>query len=225
MAERIVLTTVDDVKIIGDWTAAPTTVGAVLLLHMMPDTRGSWSDFARALVKRGIASLAIDLRGHGESTATTDGDTIDFREFTDEDHQISMFDVREALSWLRTRGLERERIAVGGASFGANLALRLLTEEPRLPGAMLLSPGADYHGVKALEDAQNLGPYQALFIGASEDDSESFTCGSTLYADAPVENKTFVPYKTGGHGMRLFTSDPALIDKAADWFEKIIKGG
>lgn len=224
MPERITFTTDDGVTIVGDWSPAPTILGAVLLLHMMPETRSSWAPFQRALAKRGLGSLAIDMRGHGESTATEDGDVVDYREFEDSDHQSSSLDAAAAIDWIRKRGVDLDRIAVGGASFGANLAIQVLTDYPRLPGALLLSPGENYHGLSAFEDMENLHPEQALFIAAAEDDQKSFADSKKLYADAPTERKQFVPYKNAGHGTNMFKIDPQLMEKAADWFAEIIKG-
>ncbi len=224
MTDTITIPTVDGILIVGSWSPAPTMLGAVLLLHMMPETRGSWSAFQRALVKRGIGSLAIDLRGHGDSANTEDGDTVDYQEFENADHQSSAIDVVAALDWIRSRGIELNRIAVAGASIGANLGIQLLAEYPRLAGAVALSPGADYHGIHALEDAQNLHPEQALFIAASENDPQSFADSKALYEVSPTERKMFVPSPTAGHGTNQFKMNPQLMEKAADWIAEVLKG-
>lgn len=224
MPERITLTTADDVVIVGDWVPATRVIGAAVLLHMMSETRGSWAPVQEALAKRNIASLAIDLRGHGESMQTIDGETVDYQKFSDDDHQTSILDAAAAVAWVRTRGVDLNRIALAGASIGANLALLELTEEPHLTGAVLLSPGSDYRGFRALEDAQNMIPEQRLVIVSSEDDAESFGSSKTLYDQAPVEIKTFVPYKNAGHGTAMFKADPALPEKIAEWIAEMIHG-
>lgn len=222
MPERITINTIDDVLIVGDWMPAPRVIGAVILLHMMPETRSSWATVQVALAKKGLASLAIDLRGHGESVNTSDGDVMDYRAFEDVDHQTSMLDVSAAVDWVRKRGIEMSRIALGGASIGANLAISELTEEPLMAGAVVLSPGSNYHGTNALEDVPLLLPDQTLIIVASEDDVDSFADCKKIYAEAPVDSKTFVPYKTAGHGTNMLKSDPALADKMAEWFVEMI---
>jgi len=223
MAERITFVTPDDVTIVGDWSPAPTLVGAVILLHMMPLTRASWAVFIRAVNKRGLAGLAIDLRGHGESIVGPGGTALDYRDFTDEDHQSAVWDVTGAVDWIRSRGIELDRISLAGASIGTNLCIRQLAEEPTMPGAVLLSPG-NYRGMQLLEDSQKLSADQALFITSSEEDVDSFSESRKLYDQAPVRNKTFLPYKGGGHGTALFTSDLKLMDKTADWLLAITTG-
>lgn len=42
-------------------------------------------------------------------------------------------------------------MALVGASIGANYALRALAADEKLRGAVLLSPGLDYHGVTAAD--------------------------------------------------------------------------
>ena len=224
MAERITFTTDDGVIIVGDWFPAPTVLGAVVLFHMMPETRTSWGLLQRELAKRSIASLAIDLRGHGESVDTTEGAKLDYKEFTDEDHQASMFEAVGAVRWVAGRGQDLERIAVGGASIGANLALDMLGEEPKLCGAALFSPGNDYHGLNALQSVQNILPHQALFIVSSEDDNQSFADSKKLFDGAPTANKIFLPYKNAGHGTKIFDSERGLVAKTADWFADTIRG-
>ena len=68
-ARAIRLTTADGIGIIGTYYPAQTDIApAVLLLHGLGQTRTDWTAFARLLQQNGIAALAIDLRGHGEST-------------------------------------------------------------------------------------------------------------------------------------------------------------
>jgi pimeloyl-ACP methyl ester carboxylesterase len=55
---------------IGGFPSAP----AVIFLHGGGQTRHSWGNAARSLVKQGYYCLALDLRGHGDSSWPVDGD-------------------------------------------------------------------------------------------------------------------------------------------------------
>jgi pimeloyl-ACP methyl ester carboxylesterase len=55
---------------IGGSPSAP----AVIFLHGGGQTRHSWGNAARKLVRQGYYCLALDLRGHGDSSWPTDGD-------------------------------------------------------------------------------------------------------------------------------------------------------
>ncbi|MCI0479374.1 alpha/beta hydrolase [Candidatus Uhrbacteria bacterium] len=224
MAERITLKTVDGVTIVADWVAAPTTIGASILLHMMPANRKSWVGLQAALMSRGVASLAIDLRGHGESVEGPDGSRIDFKGFTDDEHQSSLYDVIAAFDWLRRRGFEPSHIVVCGASIGANIALQMLLEEPALAGAALLSPGSSYHGTDATFDAPSVLPPQSLWVAASEgDDQKSFEDGKAVVEKAPSDRKEFVGLKNAGHGTNMFSADPKLTERLADWIRDLVR--
>lgn len=224
MPERITFKTADEVTIVGDWYTTPTMIGAIVLFHMMRETKTSWAPLQSACAKRGIASLAIDLRGHGESTKGYEGAVLDHREFTDAEHRLSLNDAYTAVDWVANRGLDISRIALGGASFGANLAIATMVSRPSTPCGILLSPGADFRGIRALEESQNLPEYQALYIAAAEQDEQSFKDCQKLFEIAPVEKKIFLPYKGPAHGTDLFKTDSKLPDKIADWLLDIMRG-
>jgi alpha-beta hydrolase superfamily lysophospholipase len=215
MPER--LTTFDHVTLVADWIPAPTTLGAVILLHMMPATRQSWAPFQRVLAERGLASLAIDLRGHGESTQA-DGGTLAYQKFTDAQHARSINDVRAAYEWIRAKGIEATRIGLAGASIGANLALQFLAEEPQIVGAILLSPGLQYHGVSTPDAAEKILPHQGVWMAASRgDDDESVNAIQQLAPLLAVEDHVTKIVDNHGHGTKMFEADPALMAEAADW--------
>lgn len=217
MADRITLSTIDDVIVVGDWVPSPRLIGVVILLHTLQDTRSSWMPVQMALSRKGFASLAIDLRGHGESTTTLDGLSLDYREFSDEQHQASIDDVRAAIDWVRKRGIDMKRIVLCGASIGANLAINELTDEPHLAGAILLSPGENYHGVEGLSEIKFVMPDHQVVIVSSDDDTESFSVSKKMYAELSSEKKTFVPLSQAGHGTNMLKADPTLAEKIADW--------
>lgn len=218
MSQHIEFTTDDGMKIVGSWVTSPTTVGAAILVHSFPTTKESWGAFQLVLAKRGIASLAIDLRGHGESIRTEDGKGLDYRAFTDEETLSSMNDLRGAYSWIRTRGIDREAIAFIGASIGANLCLRLLAELPTAPVAVLLSPGLDYHGVTVEDVVENICTQQSVWMAASEeDDHESYEAAAVIQENLEIPKKVFKKLRHAGHGTMMIEGDAVLSGEIADW--------
>jgi alpha-beta hydrolase superfamily lysophospholipase len=225
MPERITFKTTDDVEIVGDWVTAPTTIGAVILLHSYSTARQSWAAFQRTLAQRGLASLAIDLRGHGESLRGEQGVALDYKKFAEEDHLASMEDVRGAYEWIRKRGIERARIAVVGASIGANMALRFLSEEPQVAAAGLLSPGVNFHGVETPDAAEHVIPEQGVWMAASAgDDQESYNSVLALDPLLEIQHKTIERLQGAGHGLKMFDADAALMGKLADWLRDRVLG-
>lgn len=224
MSQHIEYVTDDGVKIVGSWATSPTTVGAVVLVPAYSGTKESWGAFQTILSKRGIASLAIDLRGHGESLHTSDNKTLDYRSFTDEDTLASMYDLRGAYDWIRTRGIDREAIMFVGASIGANLCLRMITELPTSPGAVLLSPGLNYHGITIEDAIENVCTQHAVWIAASaEDDDESVEASVLLNERLVVDHKHFKKLRRAGHGTMMIEGDAVLSGEIADWIRDRIQ--
>ncbi|MFA6447435.1 MAG: alpha/beta hydrolase [Patescibacteria group bacterium] len=224
MPEAISFKTFDGVKIVGDWYPSATTIGVAILLHMMPLDRKSWAPFQQVLAKYSIASLAIDLRGHGESVVMDGTDTkLDYKKFTDDQHVQYINDVSAALDWLVNKSYAKDRIMLVGASIGANIAMAMLEDEPALAGAVLLSPG-NYRGIDAVELAQYVKTRQAIWTaGSDSDDTEAYEAAKAIVDTCAASRKQFVAYKNAGHGIHLFKSDPKLMDNLAAWMKESLQ--
>ena len=219
--EKIQLTTQDDITIVGDfYPSGDETSPAVILLHMMPATRDSWRDFAPLLVEKGFQVLAIDERGHGESTNNGE---LNYEEFSSEEQQEKMMDILAAREYFLDRGVEFSDIYVGGASIGANLAIEYLAENHEAKAAFALSPGYNYHGIETLPLMEEVHSEQALFLAATQDDpnvpdSAQATEDIAEADNAGIELKI---YDTGGHGTDMFEKHPELMGELADWLTKL----
>nr|WP_281721297.1 alpha/beta hydrolase [Nitrosomonas nitrosa] len=72
-SENVCFSGADAVELHGEaWGSADK--GAVLLAHGAGQTRHAWAGAARRLAGAGWRSIAIDLRGHGESAWSSSGD-------------------------------------------------------------------------------------------------------------------------------------------------------
>src|SRR5690349_18094568 len=60
-------------RLVGDAHGQPGNP-AVVLLHGGGQTRHAWGDTARLLGAAGFYAIALDLRGHGDSEWSSDGD-------------------------------------------------------------------------------------------------------------------------------------------------------
>jgi len=209
------LKTTDGVDIAYDLYEVLNANKWFVLVHMMPATKESWSDFAKQAQQAGVASIAIDLRGHGQSAGGPD----DYKNFTDTDHQKSILDVKAAADYLIKKGVKPEAITFIGASIGANLVLQFIVENPQFKRAALLSPGLNYKGIETLPLVQKLSPGQGVWFIAAEDDERSGgnagAMAKQLYEAAPgetVERRGTV-FKQGGHGTEILTAVPQLAEK------------
>lgn len=203
----------DGTKIAGVFYSPAGVRPAVLLLHMLDRSKEDWDDFATALVERGFAALAIDLRGHGQSEGN-------WRDFGEADFRAMELDTKAAVAWLREqRSVDRERIAIVGASIGANTALNYASRDSAIKAVALLSPGLSYRGVST--ESTILSYDRPLLIVASKGDDYSASSSRELYARSPLapEQKMLVIYSGTAHGTKMFIAEPALEGLLLDWLE------
>lgn len=194
------LKTTDNVQIAYSLYPVEGPRGWLILAHMMPATKESWRDFANELQKHGYESLAIDLRGHGES----DGGSSGYQKFSDAEHQASIRDLEAAWEFLKSRGATPDKTSLIGASIGANLSLQFLTENPEFKKAVLLSPGLNYRGLKTEQLVKKLSQNQSVVFATSQDDGNNAEENQQLYQVAASKNKHLIVFEAGGHGTNMF---------------------
>lgn len=214
--EKVTFSTQDGVKIVGNYFSPPSSSSSgVLCLHMMPETKESWTELAQLLSAQGMHVLAIDERGHGESV-WRGNDQLDHKQFSDTEQQAKRFDVDAALNWMQTRGVELSQVTMLGASIGANLSLDTLVRFPQIPSAVLLSPGQDYRGVQTDAAITKLKPHQRVLLVASSDDQYSFETITRLDQLAQIPHETW-RLDNAGHGTHMFTAETSLLQKISQW--------
>jgi len=216
--ETVNFTTEDGVTIVADWyQPAQEPRAAVLLLHMMPATRKSWEGLIKELIAVDFAVLAIDLRGHGESIKS-DWGSLDYTKFTDSEHQASRLDIIGAINFLKEQGFSKERIAIGGASIGANLALDYASRNKEIKIVVLLSPGLDYRGIETQPLIEKLSQNQSVFIAVSKEDSYAFNSSKILAQGLKIKKELKI-LEGAGHGTAMFEKEPKLKEDIVTWLK------
>lgn len=223
--ETVKFQTTDGVIIVGDFVQPNGAKKTVLLLHMMPEVRDSWQALSAELNKAGFATLAIDLRGHGESSQQSAvGDQqsaiknkLDYKKFSDAEHQASRLDVDAAMNFLKSKGFSEENIMLAGASIGANLALDAMYRYSKISRGVLLSPGLDYRGVLTEPAIKQLAGNQKLWIIAAAGDEYSADSTKTLASLRPDISKSTI-FTGVDHGTNLFNSQKTLIQEIVKFF-------
>lgn len=119
---RVTIQTSDGISLAGTWRPIPGApkAPAVLLIHDFSRERREWDVLAHDFLVHGLATLAIDLRGHGDSTRKEGGETIHPSPRFLRDPRGFPRDVKAALDWLRERS---PAVGAIGLSTGANLAV------------------------------------------------------------------------------------------------------
>ena len=194
------LTLVGTFQSTGDTSPHPT----VLLLHMLGSNREVWVEFAATLNENGYNTLAVDMRGHGE----TGGD----REWS-----LAADDLILVWQYLAERpDVDETRIAIIGGSIGANMALLTGANLPQINTVALLSPGLDYRGVETAPAMAAYGDRPVLII-ASTEDTYSANSSRDLATQALNENSFLHLYSGAGHGTNMFGRAEDLTQRLLDW--------
>jgi dienelactone hydrolase len=214
--ERVTFKTQDNVTIVGDWYQSNKNDYAALLLHMMPAKRDSWRDFAFKLQEAQYATLAIDLRGHGEST-NKNGIELNYKNFSDAEHQQTRLDVEASLKFLENKGFALEKIIVGGASIGANLTIEALAAHPQIKRGIALSPGLDYRGITTEDKVKKLNNTQKIFLAAGAEDEYSTQSVNALQKLTQNNSTLHLYTDNAGHGTTMFEKHPELMNELIEW--------
>ncbi len=207
-------------KTADGWTIAalyrpPRQGGAVLILaHGVGSSKWEWAGFASRLAAKGVGTLALDLRGHADSKKGPKGERS-YQDFdADGEWPRAVADLEAGAAWLKARGVADGRIALGGASIGANLASRAAAARPKTPFLLLLSAGPDYRGVKLLRPGT-----KTLAVASPPDQGADLTLRPL--AAVPGVEAFEAP---SGHGVQMF-ADPATLDKVVAWVVAASKAG
>lgn len=139
----------------------------VILLHDLGSKKEEYPSFSRALDKAGFGYLALDLRGHGQSTNINTYDKFEKTGVNNEFNKMTR-DVDAAIDYLRGKGASEGDIFILGAGLGANVAAKSLPFHPKIGGVVLLTPSLKNRDVLTMVGIKNFkGP---VFIGVSSID-------------------------------------------------------
>ena len=204
-AKDVSLETSDGVKIAATWYPGDRGKPGLVLIHQLGHNRSDWRSFAFDCQEKGYYVLAIDLRGHGQSTEGKNGRKLDFQKFTETDYGDMKFDVAAGVQWLLKEGsADPKKIGIVGASIGANHALLFAaTGKTPIKTVVLLSPGIEYRGVNVTSAAQRYAG-TALFVAMTGD--EYSVRSSKELAQSAGSNAAVKIFSGKDHGTNMFGS-------------------
>jgi len=199
-------------ELIGD-LRIPTGSGrfpAVLMLNQAAGNRTAFADLARLLAERGIASLRLDLRGHGES--------VNLGRFVPGERQHdpmiwdSEADVEAAIQYLRAHTrIDGGRLGVVGASYSGEE----MAEAGRLHGYVrayvALSPGSfSDESVRGIDSSGV--PW--LFVVSRD---ERYLREITAAVREQSRTVEMVVLPGTEHAARILNSRPDIAERIAVW--------
>lgn len=185
---------------------------AVLLMHQFQLDKSSFDSFAQKLNRAGLTALAIDLRGHGESTGQN-GKRRGFTGFSGQDFRDMELDAKAAKQFLEKEGFAL--FGAVGSSIGANTALNFAALDSAVKKVVLLSPGLEYLGIETAPSAPKVKG-SVLCVSSAEDEYSFATC-KTLVPEMP--NAEEMDLSGAGHGTYMFRKQ-GLEDEIVKWLLK-----
>jgi alpha-beta hydrolase superfamily lysophospholipase len=215
----VTFTTSDGWKIYASYWEAGEGNPAAILLHMLIADRGSYDEFGAKLAEAGFNVLALDSRGHGDSTQQN-GETKRYADFDDAAHKSSLLDIAAAKDFLAQKGAETSKLVIVGASIGANFALNYGADDADVSAVVLLSPGLSYHGVDTAAAMAKYRGRPAYLVASAEDKYSADSVGKLHEIDAGAELKIF---EDAGHGTKIFAAEPPFEDELVTWLASRVK--
>lgn len=201
----------------------------VIALPAYGHARISYLPLVLPLSRRGISMLAVDTRGHGDSSVQN-GEHLSAKVVA-RDPEFFADLYRDVASALRhvTEDVEAPpgRTILVGANVGASAVLDHVARDPEgVAGLVLLSPGAEFLGLDALEDAAALPEDLPVLVVESEVDRANgkSAVAKALGARATVvlaEPDPPVDDPEAAHGTRLLRTAPGVADQVADWIASV----
>ena len=202
-AAEVNLQAADGVSIHATVTHPEASTRGVVFVHMEGRTGEDWAFITERLAKNGLTSIAVDLRGHGQSSG-------------DRAHDAMTQDVQAATAWLADHGVEE--IACVGAEIGANLCLLAANEDPRIRSVAALSPRLNPSGLNAPKAMKSWGG--SILVVASVEDSPGSKCADLLAQIAGDDRAEVVVLSEEGVGTQMLSRSPSLEGTLVDWLSR-----
>jgi pyridoxine 5-phosphate synthase len=205
----VTLASSDGVTIAGEYFEATSRPApGVVLVHMLSKSKSEWKDLPDRIRDAGITALTIDLRGHGQSSGSS------------QDLHAMVQDVRAAAHWLATRpGVRGDAIAIVGASLGASLALLASVDIPQVRAIALLSPSLDYRGLRTdMGLIKRLGS-RSIWLSASAEDPLALRTLRDIAAEPSGPREQRVSSAVA-HGTMLLERDNDVARALVDWLRR-----
>lgn len=217
-AKTVFLDTADHFPVAYELKRTPGAKGAVLLLHGLGTNLDEWYTFGKALRREGWTTLALDLRGHGESIYAGK-EEIRWNEMSPEGRRSSFHDVEAAVKHLKVHVPEAEQnLWIAGSSFGSSLALVYAASHPEIQGVILLSPGLLFGDISTEEAARSF--QSRVLLAAAEDDFGAVREAEELFGWIPSADKKLLTRARGGHGAQMLDEAEDLKKEILEWLNQ-----
>ena len=198
----------DGIKLKATYYSPGKPGPGILLLHQCNMDRKSWQSLATSLADKGIHVLSFDYRGYGESPGS--GSLYD--------HIAA--DVDSALKKLISQpGVDKTRIAAGGASCGVSNSLKLAIRNDKIKALFLLTGPIPKEGINYIESHRDV----PVFAIENGDEVAAVKELDAIIKLSKNPSSTMKAYPNGAHGVAIFKKHPDIIPAVTNWLVGVLK--
>jgi dienelactone hydrolase len=165
---------------------------------------------SQKLVKNGIAALAIDIRGTGNSLGK-----LELEKFASADRAKIQLDVRGAIQFLASqKGVDPRRIAIIGAGTTADFAVLEAAEQPGVRAIVMIS-GQLSDNAKTYIKTQQQVPVLSV---VGKKDKDAFLQMAEAYSLSDNDDSDII--LAVGHGTVMFSHTKGLEEQVVHWLDR-----
>ena len=201
-------------------TTVKNKVPLVIFLHSIGEDSTEWGTFPSTVKDQlKVATLSINLRGHGKSILNKNSRKIYWQNFQDKDFKKFPYDVIDVLKYIKEQypEIDSSKIAIVGASLGANTALMSGSYGVNAKTIVMLSPMLNYKGFDLRLPIVKYGNRPLLFMVSKKDVYPYKSCIELIkFAQGKKMLKTY-PY--GGSGVNLIKFQPDAKPLIINWIK------
>lgn len=225
LGRQLLIPTSDGRQLQATLVTKPGLYRAAILLHMAGGNRNDYKHLQENLIKRGIASIAINFRGVKGSGTKHDKEL--YKEKYYPHYQTFWKDAVAARDFMVNQlGFQDRCIVVVGGSVGSSTALKYGAMNKQIPAIVLLSPGLTYFDIDSKADMAKFGDRPIFMMYATKAKGEK-NSAYTLRNMHPDPSKVIVTSVDAGfwegHATLAFDYDPPMVDKVARFVDNNLK--
>ncbi|NLF82406.1 MAG: alpha/beta hydrolase [Candidatus Gastranaerophilales bacterium] len=223
---EVTIKSFDEFQLVGkldipDYASIQTKAPLVIFLHSINKSSISWEDLPEEVKNSlNVATLTLDLRGHGKSIKNKYNRTRYWQNIFEGDFKSMPDDIMEVLKFIEHDypEIDNKKIAIVGASLGASVGTMTASYKPEnIRCLALLSPMVKYKGFDLRLPIVKYGEQPALLLVSAKD---KYSYDSSIELMKFFQGKKKLEtYPFGGHGEDLLKFQPNSKKLIVQWLK------
>lgn len=195
-------------------------VPLVIFIHSIGMTKDEWQTYPQNIKALGVATLCLDLRGHGKSIVNKFEKKRYWPAFEKKDYEKFPGDVNAVFNYLKEDYPEvnTSKVAIIGSNLGATTGILAgSTNNRNIKTLVLLSPMIDFKGIDVRIPTVAYGKNPVLIM-VSKNDRKSYLDAEELIKYAQGK-KVIKVYPFGGNGAELLRFQNGTQTEIINWLK------